>query len=179
MKTIQACLKTLNVSKEALSACGNIEEEFVCIKKLYREQVLVAHPDKGGDPALFRQVRASFEVLRDLYSHQKVDSFAAAASQAAESYDQTWQDFEGVPTPSWDFFYSAAEKDVPLYKVELAKSGRSGCKQTGKAKKCTADPPLIAKGEIRIGSMDQESGKFVLALSCARCLPVSNKSLTH
>jgi hypothetical protein len=162
MKTVQECLATLAVSDAELIACSNLHDEFVCIKRMYREKVLASHPDKGGDPAIFLSVRASFEVLRDMYSLQRVKSFSkkgVAQKQTADTYDQTWRDFEGAPTPSWDFFYTADEEDVPLYKMELAKSGRSACKQTGiAAKKCIHVPPFIEKGELRIGSLNSDTG---------------------
>jgi hypothetical protein len=61
---------------------------------------------------------------------------------------------------SWDFYFNAAEEDVPLYKVELAKSGRSKCVQRGKeAKKCDF-PNFIEKGTIRVGSINLESGSY-------------------
>ena len=159
-KTVQECLATLGVSNEELRECDDLDKEFVCIKQSYREKVLSAHPDKGGDPAIFRQVRASFEVLREMYSHQTVESFASSGSKTVGTYDQVWKDFEGMPTPSWDYFYTAAEEPVPIYRVEPAKSGRSRCKQKSKkAKKCPADDPLIAKGEIRVGWMQPEAGE--------------------
>jgi hypothetical protein len=64
-----------------------------------------------------------------------------------------------MPTPSWDFFYEAAEEDVPLYRVEAAKSARSKCQQKGKAKKC-GEGEKIPKGEVRIGSLDEKSGSI-------------------
>ena len=160
-KTVQECLATLGVSNDELSACDDLDQEFVIIKQSYREKVLAAHPDKGGDPATFRQVRASFEVLRNMYSHRRTvgDSFASSGSNEAGSYyDQVWKDFEGMPTPSWDYFYTAAEEPVPTYRVELAKSYRSRCRQkVQKAKMCT--DPFIAKGEVRVGWMHAETGE--------------------
>ena len=60
--------------------------------------------------------------------------------------------------PSWEFYAAAAEDIVPLYRVELARSNRSSCCQTGSAKHCM--DPSIDKGEVRIGSLDSESGSY-------------------
>ena len=73
--TIAKCLASFDVdSASAFAACGNIEDEFKVIKKAYHRKILVAHPDKGGDAATFREVNASFEVLRGYFDKKKVDS---------------------------------------------------------------------------------------------------------
>ena len=40
--------------------------------QLYFKRVLSAHPDKGGDPAVFRALQGAWEVLRDLYETGRV-----------------------------------------------------------------------------------------------------------
>lgn len=56
------------------------------IKIAYRKAVRIAHPDTGGDPALFRQVTEAYEVLVDPERRQRYDasygSGAAAGSGA-------------------------------------------------------------------------------------------------
>lgn len=37
------------------------------VKKAFRKLAMQHHPDKGGDPATFRKVRAAFEVLESIY----------------------------------------------------------------------------------------------------------------
>ena len=37
------------------------------IKKAFRKLAMQHHPDKGGDPEMFKKVRAAFEVLMDRY----------------------------------------------------------------------------------------------------------------
>ena len=32
------------------------------------------HPDKGGDAAVFRDIRESFECLREMFSNKTIDS---------------------------------------------------------------------------------------------------------
>jgi hypothetical protein len=124
--------------------------------------VLECHPDKGGDAAVFRDVRTAFEVLRELFQRDEITSFAAHYSQEASAYDKTFHDVGGMPVPSWDFYseyYDAPMEEMPPYRVEFAKSGRSKCCQKSKAaKKC--DDPLIGKGLLRVGSLDEESGSY-------------------
>jgi len=33
------------------------------LKKSYRKKALALHPDKGGDPELFKEVTAAYEIL--------------------------------------------------------------------------------------------------------------------
>ena len=94
-----------------------------------------------------------------MYQKQTIDSFATSAT-ATGAFD----DFAGMPTPSWDFYYAAAEEPIPTYRVELAKSGRSACSAKGKAKKCcdqsselttkekNNEKIFITKDTIRIGA---------------------------
>ncbi|CAN0589036.1 unnamed protein product, partial [Ectocarpus sp. 12 AP-2014] len=61
----------------------------------------------------------------------------------------------------WQYYYDAAAEEVPPYKVELARSGRSKCTQrTQSARRCADEGPLIGKGEIRVGSLDAQSGSY-------------------
>ena len=53
--------------------------------------------------------------------------------------------------PSYEYYEAAAEEDVPGYKVELAKSGRS---------KCVKCQSKIEKDGIRVGSLDKVSGTY-------------------
>jgi hypothetical protein len=53
--------------------------------------------------------------------------------------------------PSYEYFATAADEEVPGYRVELAKSGRSTCT------KC-ADK--IAKDDVRVGSLDKMAGYY-------------------
>jgi len=38
------------------------------IKSAYRKLAMQHHPDKGGDPAMFRKIQGAYEVLENLYS---------------------------------------------------------------------------------------------------------------
>jgi hypothetical protein len=157
-KTIKKCLDAIGVTSAQLKECEDFQQEFSLIKKAYFKNILVSHPDKGGDANVFRDVQTSFEVIRDLFDKGKIKSFATAGSQPAKEYEHMYQDFEAQQTPPWEYYYEAAASQAPAYRVELAKSGRSACKQKGKAKKCVE--PTIEKGEVRVGSTDQESGSY-------------------
>ena len=160
MSTVGECLSELGVKPAELSACDGLDEEFVKVKRAYFKRALRTHPDKGGDPAAFRKVQSAFEVLRDLYDTSSIGSFASAGHMSTDdSYGDAWTTAEGMPTPSYEYYYAAAEEPVPLYKVEPAKSGRSKCKQTGSARRCPVDS-CIAKGELRVGSLESKSGSY-------------------
>ncbi len=52
---------------------------------------------------------------------------------------------------SYEYYEAAAEEEVPGYRVELAKSGRS---------KCVKCKDLVEKGAVRIGSLDEYAGSY-------------------
>lgn len=169
MRTVKECLDTIGVTSANFEGSSDLEDEFTSIKKIYRLKVLACHPDKGGDAAVFRDVRTSFEELRRMYDDKALHSFATEQAAEASTYEKTYQDFGDMPIPSWEFFYTAAEEDVPLYRVEAAKSARSLCRAAGKAKKC-GKGEKIQKGDVRIGSLDEKSGKHArwIHLNCWR-----------
>ena len=45
------------------------------LKKSYRKKALALHPDKGGDPELFKEVTAAYEVLADESKREMYDRF--------------------------------------------------------------------------------------------------------
>jgi hypothetical protein len=198
--TIRQCLLDLDLDSPSVFENSNNsrEEEFKVLKKIYFRKVLKSHPDKGGDPVVFRKVQTSFELLRNLHNGGKggawlfIDCLGKSASAKKKTneedgdekeYDMTDYDvdFSNMPTPSWEYYEQAAEEAVPTYRVELAKSGRSKCKQKGAAKHCCDSHPvpssvassittstlvdlaadeIIEKGEIRIGSINEDSGTY-------------------
>ena len=182
--TIQECLDAIGVAREDLeqhqqSSC-QIDDEFKTIKKIYFQQILASHPDKGGNPEVFRRIQTSFEVIRSLYKNQSfvsTSSFLDDTSQEVPNYDDVEEEFRTTTTaaegeegggfggggggvPSWEFYSEAAKEDVPGYCVEPAKSGRSKCKQTTKSARTCPPNSFIDKGELRVGSMDKESGSY-------------------
>ena len=90
-KLVQECLATLDVVNENFSGCSNIEEEWKVIKRAYFAKILVAHPDKGGDAAEFRDIQTSFESIRQLYDAKKVSSFATSgmSSDLVSAFSQS------------------------------------------------------------------------------------------
>lgn len=174
MATIKSCLSIIFADNtdygENLKTCANLLEEFTFIKRAYFKNVLINHPDKGGDAAKFREVQTSFEVIRELFETNKVNSFIQASLESTDhEYSRKRDKFSGMETPSWEFYQSAAEADMPIYRVELARSNRSSCKATGKDKKCTSQ--FIQKGEIRIGSIDTQSGTYSRwYVCCSLCI---------
>jgi hypothetical protein len=156
--TIRQCLLDLDVDDPSVFGSTTREEEFKILKKIYFRKVLQCHPDKGGDPDVFRKVQTSFELLRNLHSGGKgghwlfvecmTGTAAASAGSAStnesrdeEEYDMADYDadFSNMETPSWEYYQQAAEEAVPIYRVELAKSDRSKCSQKGAAKRCFVD----------------------------------------
>lgn len=204
--------------------CSNRDEEFKILKKSYFRQVLKCHPDKGGDPDVFRQVQTSFELLRNLHNGGKggnwlfvdcmqstaeaVDANADGSSSTDntsgnndEEYDMADYDadFSNMQTPSWEYYEQAAEEPIPPYRMELAKSNRSKCKQTGLTAKRCFDQPLvdapeasdgalvstadefIQKGEVRIGFFNSMAGTYGnwVHLRCWRKYPCTSLCLVH
>jgi len=188
-KTIREMLEALDLDKAvSFKECDNIGDEFALIKRAYFKKVLVCHPDKGGNVDVFRNVQVSFEVLRELFDSESAGESFATAVGADDLYGDAEASAEGIPTPSWEFYAEAADEEVPAYKVEPAKSARSLCTQNGKvrpihvqcllvpappttnhlaipqhAKQCVDDAKgksFIAKGSIRIGSIEEASGSY-------------------
>mmetsp|Transcript_11388 Transcript_11388/g.27147 ORF Transcript_11388/g.27147 Transcript_11388/m.27147 type:complete len:998 (+) Transcript_11388:336-3329(+) len=232
---VAQCLLALGITpdiRDGLFAdCDSMEDEFKVIKTLYRAKILEDHPDKGGDPAVFRKTRAAFYVIRDLKNNGSVASFLSVAGGGSNNdecniddmYDVFWEQFSKGATPSYEYYEEMAQESVPGYRVELAKSGRSKCdackngrsklsapakwtdgteptgpngktkstngnskssttetalvavsegpRRSSRTKKKpdilamatvdkTTDPMCIPKGNIRIGSLDDQSGSY-------------------
>ena len=159
-KTIRECLETIGVLLDDENL--TLDEEFKVIKKSYFKMILSCHPDKkGGNPEIFRNVQTSFEVLRDMMTKNLISSFYLEQNGvvANDYYDETMNDFfsnnnNSKETPSWQYYYDAAQEDVPAYKIELAKSNRSKCSaKTKTARKCTSsidEVSYIPKGTVRV-----------------------------
>jgi hypothetical protein len=134
--SIVDCLVDCGVESPAVfEDCESLDEEFGIIKRVYFAKILNEHPDKGGDAERFRTTRAAFEVLRELHSKGRVrrGSFASYLTakekqqETAEEWDEIFENFESGEVPSYEHFAEAAEEEVPGYKVELARTGRSQC----------------------------------------------------
>lgn len=154
--TIKDCLETISAPLTGLTSCGNLGEEWSFIKKAYFKKILLVHPDKGGDAAVFRDVQAAFEALRKLFDEAAIESFSSSLEQStASEYKGAKDDFKGTSTPSWEYYAEAAKEVTATYRVELARSNRSRCQKSGN---------LMEKGTIRIGFM-MESGTYGLWVS--------------
>ncbi|CAN0463618.1 unnamed protein product, partial [Ectocarpus sp. 12 AP-2014] len=141
--SVRRCLAKIGIDPAGpeLTRCASLTEEFTAIKKAYFKKILVVHPDKGGDAAEFRDVNSSWELIRKLYEDRAVPSFVTAAeSTTQDRYDYDYNSNGGgggaarSASPStthmpWQYYYDAAAEEVPPYKVELARSGRSKCTQ--------------------------------------------------
>jgi hypothetical protein len=131
--------------------------------------VLASHPDKGGDPAVFRDQNEAFESLRELYDSGRVHraGFAHYLGGGAAEGRQGGGARREAPRREWSWYEAAASESVPPYRTEAARSGRSTCKGA-----CHGNPkepeacvkhglgPLIPDGSLRCGSMDPESGTY-------------------
>jgi hypothetical protein len=90
-------------------------------------------------------------VLKDLYQDpQEISSFLEVTDtdmRARFNAHKDQHEEEGVSP--FEEYEAAAAEELPLYRGERAKSQRSTC---GKCEQ------LIAKGAVRFGSLDAESG---------------------
>ena len=159
--TISAKLQLLGIAMADLEDCDSLQEEFKKIKKSYFRKILVAHPDKGGDPEAFQTLQNAFEEIRRIFSKGLVASFADADLPTSHrDRSQT-----AAPFPSWDFYAEAAQQEMPKYRVELAKSGRSQCRYCREVKddsdrNLPVMDPKIPKNSVRAGSLDTMSGTY-------------------
>jgi hypothetical protein len=163
--TVSKCLQVIGANQSDVLECNTVDDEFVRIKRVYFKQILRVHPDKGGNASDFRAVQAAWEVLRDLYDKGKVHAqgftYYFSGVGAAQEADQRAPDDDEGPPPSASWYEEAAAENVPPYKVEAAKSDRSKCVTKSESIGCRhGQDPLIAKGDVRFGSLDLESGGY-------------------
>ncbi|KAL3779504.1 hypothetical protein ACHAW5_010633 [Stephanodiscus triporus] len=175
---LSRCLSDLGIADAStFEGCDDIDDEFKVVRKVYLKKVLAEHPDKGGDAVAFRATQAAWEVLRGLYNGGGVrgGSFAsylvAPGARAAkfhdddreeeeEDEDEDDDDFDdelyakyanGAGFASYEYYEAAAEEEVPGYRVENARSGRSRCA------KCDGH---VEMGSVRVGSLDKVAGTY-------------------
>ena len=72
-------------------------------------QVLVVHPDKGGDAAKFHEVQSAFELLRTIAEQETIGSFTDVVDDSADDLGTYNNDPDWQP-PSWEFYANAAEE---------------------------------------------------------------------
>ena len=96
---------------------------------------------------------------------------SSAEDKGYEEFD--WEDlqrsFDENAQPSYDFYQEAESEETPTYRVEPARSGRSGCK----AKNCARE--VIAQGDLRVGSFNKETGSYGRWVHVTPCWRVPSK----
>ncbi len=104
-------------------------------------------------------------MLRALKAKGTISSFVEERqdSNVEESYKEFFTEAAKSATPSYEYYYEAAQEDVPGYKVELAKSGRSQCVRCKpapegrggtKRTRSTTDIPLLLENDDQGGGTD-------------------------
>eukprot|EP00922_Rhytidocystis_sp_ex-Travisia-forbesii_P060205 GHVS01089218.1.p1 GENE.GHVS01089218.1~~GHVS01089218.1.p1 ORF type:complete len:436 (+),score=68.06 GHVS01089218.1:175-1482(+) len=77
----------LEVSKDSSSAD---------IKKAYRKLAIKHHPDKGGDPEVFKEISRAYEVLSDAEKREMYDKYGEDGLEGSQASD---------PTDIFDLFF--------------------------------------------------------------------------
>jgi len=157
-RSIANCLAVLHLSDPTLfDNAENLDEEFQLIKQNYHQRILQTHPDKNPntDGTDFRNVRASFGIVKELYSNDNVKNNTFATYLAKDNVDEADDGeynryFSSENVPSWDFYQAAADEEMPGYKVEGAVSGRSKCTTCKK-------PALKKRGKKKKGEEEAEA----------------------
>ena len=163
-KTVASCLTKLGLTDlSVFDACDSLAEEWSAIKRAYFKTALKAHPDKGGDAAVFREVQSAFDKLRALFDTAGPQFLFSASATKATSDEPAAMPFDN-DVPSWEFYAEAAHEETPMYRIEPAKSGRSRCCAKGAARRClsggVAEDEFIAKDDLRVGWFNKETGTY-------------------
>lgn len=90
--------------------------------------------------------------MRDIKKNGHLESFAEHLQDSAEDYEHVYDEFDFASggVPSYEYYYEAAQEEVPGYKVELAKTGRSQCvKCKANASKKSKAPPRKQKARTQ------------------------------
>lgn len=84
------------------------------------------------------------------------DASGFGDSGVDDLYDDFWKEFAKGATPSYEYYEEMASEEMPGYKVELAKSGRSQC-DACKKKKGTAKKNAPAKSQTELEDQQQST----------------------
>ncbi len=102
-------------------------------------------------------------MLRELYEAGQVHPTGFTHYfTSAGAHERRSSEASSAPLPSYEWFEAAAEESVPYYRVEVAKSGRSNCKANLSSIACNHENPEINAGEVRVGTMNLETGPYPL-----------------
>lgn len=142
-KSLDELYKIVGVGK--IDTTTPREQHMTLIKRAYKKQVLKHHPDKGGNVEKFRSLQSAYEYLRDVI-YVEHDQSAIIVDHETVFSDVCTRD-----VPSWEYYKEADKEEIPTFCFEYAPSNRS---------KCTASAVNIKKGEIRVGKMNEEYGKY-------------------
>ena len=160
MTTLSTCLASLGLTAADFSTTGaDPDAGFGVVKRAYFKLALSSHPDKGGDPSVFRAVQEAWESVREAHESGQIAGAWAAYCEGGGAASAPARGARVGVVPSYSWFTAAAAEAVPPYIVEHARSSRSSCTQKS-ATFCAHLDPLIEKGEVRCGSLDPESGGY-------------------
>lgn len=145
------------------------------IKKAFRKLALVHHPDKNGDPEVFKKVNHAYNVLSDVERRKQYDAFGSESENAAPSFGGTGLDemlnnlfrnfgqFGENPTP----VKPKTHNIVHVVKVEMLPWARS-------------DNISIALNRMDIcATCDGAGGKKEFIQKCAECSGSGKKTQTQ
>ena len=151
--TVRGCLMTLGIDDPAgaFEGAENLEDEFKVIKKAWHKMCLATHPDKGGSEEEFRAVQAAFDVLKDKKTSGTIGTFASSSAQSSSTstaFKHASDAAAKAHYPPAGYYEEMRENiNVPVYRVELAKTDRSSCFTAGPPNKRASG----AAGKCRFG----------------------------
>ena len=151
--TVRGCLMTLGIDDPAgaFEGAENLEDEFKVVKRAWHKMCLATHPDKGGSEEEFRAVQAAFDVLKDKKTSGTIGTFASSSAQSSSTstaFKHASDAAAKAHYPPAGYYEEMRENiNVPVYRVELAKTGRSSCFTAGPPQKRASG----AAGKCRFG----------------------------
>ena len=151
--TVRGCLMTLGIDDPAgaFEGAENLEDEFKVVKRAWHKMCLATHPDKGGSEEEFRAVQAAFDVLKDKKTSGTIGTFASSSAQSSSTstaFKHASDAAAKAHYPPAGYYEEMRENiNVPVYRVELAKTDRSSCFTAGPPQKRASG----AAGKCRFG----------------------------
>lgn len=160
-KQVSESLGALGFNGSEFGAFDNLDDQFKLLRRQYLKKCLETHPDKGGDAEVFRNVNESFEFLKNLVEKKLISTICVSCDTSAPQEYEFTSEHQGQ-MPSYQYYEQAAEEEMPLYRVELAKSSRGRCFAAKSSKVCGEhkEVVLIDQGTIRAGWLQEETGQY-------------------